>query len=53
MDNTYNNKQRLSCATNTLTHVSLSVAYSGCSDCVDGTNRREQEKQGGLGWGGE
>ena len=42
-----------SCTTNTLTHVSLSIAYSRRSDCGEGTNRREQEKQGGPGWGRE
>ena len=52
MENIYNNKQCFSCTTNTLTHVSLSIAYSRRSDCGEGTNRREQEKQGGPGWVG-
>ena len=53
MENIYNHKQCFSYTTNTLTHVSLSIAYSRRSDCGEGTNRREQEKQGGPGWGRE
>ena len=53
MEDIYNHKQCFSCTTNTLTYVSLSIAYSRRSDCGEGTNRREQEKQGGPGWGSD
>lgn len=52
MENIYNNKQCFSCTTNTLTHVSLSIAYIPGVQIVGkaqiAVSRKNKEAQGGV-----